>query len=153
MAENISGVYPVFNNKFKIGTKGRSSSESDMKTVADMTTFSVSIDSNVEEWTPMTTEGWKRRLTTGKGVSISLSGKRNVGDAGNDYVASKMFATGNDCESVFEWDMPDGTVIKYDCIINITSGGGDSTNVEGLDFEVMSDGKPTVTAAKPTGDV
>ena len=79
--------------------------------------------------------------------------KRNVGDAGNDYVASKMFATGKDCESVFEWDMPDGTVIKYDCIINITSGGGDSTGVEGLDFEVMSDGKPTVTAAQPTGDV
>lgn len=144
---DISGVYPVFNNKFKIGTKGRESTDSDMKTVADMTTFSVSVDGNVEEWTPMTTEGWKRRLVTGKGVSISLSGKRNVGDEGNDYVASKMFATGKDSESVFEWDMPDETVIKFDCIINISSGGGDSTNVEGLEFEVLSDGKPTVTTS------
>ncbi len=86
MALVESGVYPVFNNKFKIGTKGRESADEDMKTVADMTTFSVSIDGNVEEWTPMTTEGWKRRLVTGKGVSISLSGKRNVGDVFDGFV-------------------------------------------------------------------
>lgn len=141
----IEGVYPVFNNKFKIGTNGRDSTAGEMKTIADMTTFSVSVDGNVEEWTPMTTEGWKRRLVTGKGFSISLSGKRNVGDAGNDYVAGKMFATGKDSESKFEWEMPDGTTVAFDCIISISSGGGDSTNVEGLEFEVLSDGKPTVT--------
>lgn len=141
----IEGVYPVFNNKFKIGTNGRDSTVGDMKTIADMTTFSVSVDGNVEEWTPMTTEGWKRRLVTGKGFSISLSGKRNVGDAGNDYAAGKMFATGKDSESKFEWEMPDGTTVAFDCIISVSSGGGDSTNVEALEFEVLSDGKPTVT--------
>ena len=52
-----SGVYPVFNNVFKIGTAGRSSTASDMKTIADCETFSLSMDNNVEEWTPMTTEG------------------------------------------------------------------------------------------------
>ena len=143
-----SGVYPVFNNVFKIGTKGRSSTTEDMKTIADCETFSLSMDNNVEEWTPMTTEGWIRRMQTGKGFSISISGKRNVGDEGNDYVAGKLFATGQDVETKFEWEFADGTTVSFDCIISVSNAGtGDSTNVAPLEFEVMSDGKPTVTPA------
>lgn len=145
MPKITSGVYPVFNNEFKIGTKGVASTPEEMVTIADLETFSVSIDNNIEEWTPMTTEGWVRRLQTGKGFSISLNGKRNIGDAGNDYVASKMFATGRDVETKFEWTMPSGLKVEFDCVLNISSAGGDSTNVDVLEFEVMSNGKPTVT--------
>ena len=145
MPKITSGVYPVFNNEFKIGTKGVESTSEQMVTIADLETFSVSIDNNIEEWTPMTTEGWVRRLQTGKGFSISLNGKRNIGDAGNDYVASKMFATGRDVETKFEWTMPSGLKVEFDCVLNISSAGGDSTNVDVLEFEVMSNGKPTVT--------
>lgn len=146
MATVTSGVYPVFNNIFKIGTKGRASTAEDMKTIADCETFSLSMDNNVEEWTPMTTEGWIRRMQTGKGFSISVSGKRNVGDDGNDYVASKLFSTGQAVETKFEWEFADGTVVSFDCIISVSNAGtGDSTNVAPLEFEVMSDGKPTVT--------
>lgn len=146
MPKVSSGVFPVFNNEFKIGTKGKTSVEEDMKIIADLETFSVSLDNNIEEWTPMDTEGWVKRLMTGKGFSISLNGKRNIGDAGNDYVAGLAFKTGQDVETVFEWDMPSGTTIKFDCLVNITTpGGGDSTNVDTLEFEVMSNGKPTVT--------
>ncbi|MBQ9314958.1 MAG: hypothetical protein IJ220_08250 [Clostridia bacterium] len=148
MATVTSGVYPVFNNVFKIGTAGRSSAAADMKTIADCETFSLSMDNNVEEWTPMTTEGWIRRMQTGKGFSISISGKRNVGDDGNDYVASKLFATGQDVETVFEWEFADGTKVSFNCIISVSNAGtGDSTNVAPLEFEVMSDGAPTITPA------
>lgn len=151
MAKITSGVYPVFNNEFKIGTKGMESTTEDMVSIADLETFSVSIDNNIEEWTPMTTEGWVRRLQTGKGFSISLNGKRNIGDPGNDYVASKMFATGRDVETKFEWTMPSGLKVEFDCVLNISSAGGDSTNVDVLEFEAMSNGKPTVT--EPSGSV
>jgi hypothetical protein len=140
-----SGVYPVFENVFKIGVNGKTSIESDMKTIADVETFTVSFDDNVEEWTPMTTEGWTRRLKTGKAISIALSGKRNIGDPGNDYVAGLKFLTGQACETKFEWNLPDGTTVKFDVVVNITSAGGDSTNVDGLEFEVLSNGAPTVT--------
>lgn len=146
MATVSSGVYPVFDNVFKIGTAGTSSTSDDMATIADCETFSMSMDGNVEEWTPMTTEGWIRRMMTGKGFSISISGKRNVGDTGNDYIASKLFATGSNVESVFEWEFADGTVVSFNCIINVSNAGtGDSTNVAPLEFEIMSNGKPTVT--------
>lgn len=150
----VTGVFPVFDNKFYISTNGRGTGIGEQKyescafaEIADMETFQVSIDTNVEEWTPMDTKGWTRRLATGKGFSVSLSGKRNVGDAGNDYVASKRFATGTDLNTAFKWVMPDGTTMMTDCVLNLSSAGGDSTNVEGLEFEVMSDGAPQVTTA------
>ena len=48
-----TGVFPVFDNVFKVGKAGRSSEAADMVTVAEMESFSVSIDGNVEEWKPM----------------------------------------------------------------------------------------------------
>ena len=48
MANVTSGVYPVFDNVFKIGTKGVDSADADMKTIADCETFSLSMDNNVE---------------------------------------------------------------------------------------------------------
>lgn len=142
-----SGVYPVFENVFKVGTAGASSTSTDMKTVADLTSFSVSIDGNVQEWTPMTTEGWVRRLMTGKGITITLSGKRNVGDAGNDYVAGLFMSTGAAAETKFEWDFPNGDKLEMDVVVNVTALGGESTDVDVLEFNVMSNGKPTYTPA------
>ena len=146
MATVTSGVYPVFNNEFKIGTKGKTSAEEDMKTIADLENFSPTFDNNVEEWTPMTTDGWKRRLKTGQSFSISFTGKRNVGDDGNDYVAGLALVTGQSAETKFLWLFPDGAKLEFDCVVNVTNiGGGDSTNVGALEFEVMSNGKPTYT--------
>lgn len=145
MGKITSGVYPVYENEFKIGSKGKASAEEDMVTIADLETFSVSIDNTIEEWTPMTTEGWVRRLQTGKGFAISLSGKRNIGDPGNDYVAGLIFSSGQKVESKMEWIMPSGTKVAFDAVINISTAGGDSTAVDALEFEAMSNGKPIVT--------
>ena len=142
-----SGVYPVYANQFKINTSGRETGTDKMVTIADMESFSVSFDDNVEEWTPMTTDGWVRRLKTGKGMTISISGKRNTSDAGNNYVASLAFESGALCNSQLEWTFPNGDKALIDCVINVTSAGGDSTGVEPLEFECLSDGKPTFTKA------
>jgi hypothetical protein len=147
MATNL-GVYPVFNINFKIGINGRESTEQDMVIIKDMETFSPSIDGNVEEWTPMDTEGWIRRLMTGKGFSISLSGKRHVGDPGNDYVAGLAFKNGMDCSSKAAIEFPNGDTLAFDCVVNVTTPfGGDSTNVSSLEFELQSDGKPNYIPA------
>lgn len=144
----VTGVYPVFSNQFKIGTAGRTSAESDMKPVAEMETFSVEVDGNVEEWSPMEESGWLKRMVTGKALSISLKGKRCVGDPGNDYVADNAWGTGSACDSKFIWVMPSGATLAFDCILSVTSpGGGDSREMEGLEFDVLSNGKPTFTPA------
>lgn len=148
MPQVTSGVFPVFNIGFKIGTKGRNSSDTDMKLVKDMVSFQISIDTNVEEWTPMDTEGWVRRLATGKGFSITLNGKRHVGDPGNDYIADTAWKSGLDCSSKCSIEFPDGSKLDFDCIVNVsTPNGGDSTDVSALECELQSDGKPTYTPA------
>lgn len=143
MPNSFSGVYPCYENQFKIGTAGAQT----LNTIADMESFSVSFDDGVEEWTPFETEGWKRRLKTAKSISISVSGKRNVGNTGNDFVAGLVFKNGRESETDFEWTFPDGTVVKFaDAVVNVTAlGSSDSTGVAPLEFEVLSNGKPTVT--------
>lgn len=138
-----TGVYPVWENAFKIKVSSAFAS------IADLETFSVSIDSGVEEWTPFETEGWVRRLMTAKGVTISVQGKRNIGDAGNDFVASLAFENGRDAEADVQWTFPDGTVVEFDdSVISVSNlGAGDSTNVAPLEFDIMSNGRPTVTPA------
>lgn len=141
-----TGVYPCYENQFQINT-AESGSESVMSSIADCETFSVSFDNGVEEWTPFDTEGWVRRLLTGKGVTISVTAKRNVGDAGNDAVAGLTFKNGRDVEKDFQWTFPDGTVIEFpSAVINVKNvGAGDSTAVAPLEFDIMSNGKPNVT--------
>lgn len=145
----FAGVYPVYNLIFKIGTKGKASAlPADMKEIADMETFSMSIDGNVENWTPMNTAGWARALMTGKSFSIGLNGKRNVGDEGNDYVAALAWKDGLDCSSKGEIEFPDGSKLTFDCVVNVTNtSGADSTNVAPLEFELIGDGKPVYTPA------
>lgn len=140
-----TGVFPVFENKFKVKIA------SDLKTIAEMESFSVAIDGKVEEWSPFEEEGWTKHLVTGKSLTISLKGKRCVGDAGNDYIAGLAFKTGQDCNGEFEWEFPSGAKLEIPCVISVTNpGGGESTNVDGLEFDVMSNGKPAFTPATQT---
>lgn len=146
---NTTGVYPVFKNVFKIDTTGGTGEASNLKAIADMESFSVSIDGNVEEWKPFDQEGWTRRLVTGKALTVNVSGKRNIGDAGNDYVAGLALKTGADSHTTVVWTFPSGATLTIPCVINVTEWeSGDSTAVAPLAFDIMSDGKPTFTDAQ-----
>lgn len=146
---NTTGVYPVFKNVFKIDTTGGTGEASNLKAIADMESFSVSIDGNVEEWNPFDQEGWTRRLVTGKALTVSVSGKRNIGDAGNDYVAGLALKTGADSHTTVVWTFPSGATLTIPCVINVTEWeSGDSTAVAPLAFDIMSDGMPTYTPAE-----
>lgn len=146
MSAPTNGVFPVYNNVFKVGTAGIESAETDMVTISEMTTFSVALDNVIQTWTPMTTEGWSKSLQTGKSLSITLNGNRDTGDDGNDYVAGMAFKSGRDVETKFAWTLPDGVTVTFDCLISVTNiGGGNSTDVGGLSFDVKCNGKPTVT--------
>lgn len=142
-----TGVYPCYKNQFQIGTADGETP--DLKSIADMESFGVSFDNGVEEWNPFDTEGWTRRLMTSKALTISVTGKRNIGDAGNDMVASLYNKNGRDVEKDFVWVFPDGSKVTLKgAVINVTNiGAGDSTGVAPLEFEVMSNGKPDFTEA------
>lgn len=146
-----TGVYPCYENQFQIDTAAAGTAEASMSNIKDCESFSVSFDNGVEEWTPFDTEGWIRRLMTAKSITITVTAKRHVGDAGNDLVASLAWVNGRNAERDFHWTFPDGTIVKFaDSVINVTNvGAGDSTAVAPLEFDVMSNGKPDIVL--PTG--
>lgn len=138
-----TGVYPCYKNQFQV------KNDATYVDIADCETFECAFDNGVEEWTPFSSEGWVRRLMTAKSVTITVTAKRNVGDAGNDFIAKKTFSNGRDAEADFKWTFPDGSSVEFEgAVISVTNnGGGDATNVAPLEFEVLSNGKPTVTNA------
>lgn len=79
---------------------------------------------------------------------ISFKGKRSVGDVGNDYIAGLAWKFGQDVMTKFEWTMISGAKLSGIVVINVTTpGGGDTTNLDTLEFEAIFYGKPTFTAA------
>lgn len=142
-------VYPVHDNVFKFGTKGLDSTSEQMVVPADLENFAPSIDGNTEEWYAMDAGGWAKAAVTGKKLSFAFKGKRSVGDPGNDYIAGLALAMGKNAMTKFEWEMISGAKMAFDCVINVTTpGGGDSTNLDALEFECICYGKPEFTPAE-----
>ncbi len=142
-----TGVNPVNEITFGVNMAGRTGATSTV--VKDAESLGISIDGNVEEWNPMDMAGWVRRLMTSKSLTVSMGGKRNYGDPGNDYVAGLAWKNGQDCNSIFTVTFPNGDKLVFDCVINVTSMAGDSTAIDALEWEALSDGKPTYTPAEP----
>ena len=140
----INGVYLCSDNMFQIGK-----TEDSLMDIKETESFSVSFDNGIEEWTPFDAEGWGRRLMTAKSITISVTGKRYVGDPGNDFVAGLAFKNGRGAEAILQWTFPDGTKVLFkDAVINVGAlGSGDSTAVAPLEFEALSNGKPEVVPA------
>lgn len=138
-------LYPVFNNKFKVGIDGSDTADT---VIANLTNFAPSIDGGIEEWNAMEAEGWGDAMMTSKKLSFSFQGKRTYGDPGNDFIAGLAWKSGNDVVAPFAWEMPSGAKVEFTAIISVTTpAGGDSTNVDSLEFEVHCKGKPTFTEA------
>lgn len=141
-----SGVFPVFDIEFKISTTGLAGTAT--TSIADMESFSIAIDGNVVNWNPMDQKGWARALMTGKKMTISLKGKRNVGDPGNDYVAKTAFKDGLDCSTKGAVAFPDGSKLSFNCVLDVKSVlGGEAQDVAPLEFDMIIDGKPIFTEA------
>ena len=144
-----TGVFPVWKNQFAVDTTGGDGSEqTNQKTIADATSFSVSIDGKVQEWDAMSEEGWTSRLVTGKSITVTINGKRHIGDPGNDYVARLALKTGSDASTTLTWNFPSGAKLVMPCVANVTEfEGGEAVDVAPLSAEFMSNGKPTFTPA------
>lgn len=138
--------YAVHGITFKLNTG--TSETPVLSTVSDIESVSLDVTNGIEEWSPLEAEGWLKKMTTAKSFVIGFNGKRNEGDVGNDFVASKLFSSGADVETDFEFTFPWGDKFVGSCVIEVTNvGDGDSTNVGQLAWNLHSNGKPTYTPA------
>lgn len=115
--------------------------------IKDIEEVEISIEGNVETWTPTDTDGFQRALRTGLSMELSFSGKRNFGDAGNDFVAGLALAVGESANTTIKITTNETTPTTYTipCVIDVDSIlGGASTDVASLSFTAMSDGAVTI---------
>jgi hypothetical protein len=149
MGEIKSGVFPVHVNQFEVNTGG--SGTATWVTVAELEEVNVSIDNNTETWKTFAGGGWDSALVTGKSAKIDIKGKRCIGDAGNDFIAEKLLATGQDAYIPARITFADGKVLTWEkmaCAVANAGTGGKATDVGALEATLTGHGKPVLTEAE-----
>lgn len=92
-------------------------------------------------------EGFAHNEVTGGAPELTISGRRIVGDAAQDYIAGKQFALGTERNSAIKI-IAEGKQITCDCSIgNVTSFGGSTLDVNSFGCTIRFNGKPVVSAA------
>ena len=146
MATITVGQYSVSNCKVKIKTATEPSET--YSEIADLEEMSLSIENNVETWYSINDEGWQNALLTAKALSGSFSGKRTLGDAGNDYIEGLRYKIGKDAEADWEIEFPDGSKLDFTAVTALTDILGAATDVAPLSGDLTGKGKPTFTPAE-----
>lgn len=147
MGKVTSGVFPVNVNQFEVNV-GTDSEQ--WVTVAELEEVNVTIDNNTETWKSFANGGWESALVTGKSAKIEIKGKRCVGDAGNDFIAGKLLANGQDAYVPARLTVADGKVLTWAnmaCAVANAGTGGNATAVGALEATLTGHGKPTLTDA------
>lgn len=146
MGQVTSGVFPVHVNQLEINT-----GEETWVTVAELEEVNVSIDNNTETWKSFAGEGWDSALVTGKSAKIDIKGKRCIGDAGNDFIAGKLLAIGQDAYVPARIKFADGKMLTWEkmaCAVANAGTGGKATDVGALEAALTGHGKPALTEAE-----
>lgn len=145
MATITVGQYSVSNCTVKIKTS--SASTPVYSEIADLEELSLSIENNTETWYSINDGGWQNALLTGKALSGSFSGKRTLGDTGNDYLEGLRYKIGKEAEADWQIDFPDGSTLEFTAVTALTDILGSATDVAPLSGDLTGKGKPTFTAA------
>ena len=147
MGKVTSGVFPVNVNQFEVNV-GTETEE--WVSVAELEECTVTIDNNTETWKSFDNEGWESALVTGKSAKIELKGKRCIGDKGNDFIAGKLLAIGQDAYISARITIAEGKVLtwaKMACAVANAGTGGSATDVGALEATLTGHGKPTCRGA------
>ena len=148
MAVITKGVYPVHVGSFEVNTS--KTEEPAWSKIAELEEVNIEVENTTETWNSFSEGGWQSALVTGKAAKITLKGKRCIGDAGNDLIASKMLLTGQDAYVNARVIHPDGTTLEWAqmaCAVKNNGAGGKATDVGALEAELTAHGAPKETKA------
>ncbi len=135
-----AGQYAVSECKVEVKT-----GEEEYAPIADLEEISISVENNTETWYSIAANGWQNALLTAKALSGSFSGKRTVGDKGNDYIDSLRYNIGKSAEADFKITFPDESTLEFTAVVGLTDLLGAATDVAPLSGDLTGKGKPKFT--------
>lgn len=147
MATVTVGQYAVSECKVKVKTSTSSAQTAVYSEIADLEEVSLSLENNTETWYSIKDGGWQSALLTAKALTGSFSGKRTLGDAGNDYLESLRYNIGKSAEADWQIEFPDGSKLEFTAVTALTDILGAATDVAPLSGDLTGKGKPTFTPA------
>ena len=142
MAKVTIGQYAINECDFAIKT-----GENVYSNIADIEEVSLAIENNVETWQSIANGGWQNALMTGKALTGSFSGKRTLGDTGNDKLDSYRYLNGSEANADFKITFPDDSTLTFTAVVGLTDILGSATDVAPLNGDLTGKGKPTYTPA------
>ena len=143
-------------NKFEIDTSGQKSLDN-----IDKAQFAV-VAAGINNMTPAANDtttndeyydgaGFGTSDVTSKRLQLTLAGHRLDGNAGQDYIASKQLAIGDDLKTLFRWTRPDGSAISgVVTMTSIVSSGGAPGAKQTFSVVLVFNGKPDFEPATTT---
>ena len=141
---------PVWANQIEIGTSATTADPpvwTYSKLCKGIEDMSFASNEQNQQYFFLWGEGFAHNEVTGGAPELQITGRRIVGDAAQDFIASKQFALGTDRNSSIKITA-EGKVITCDCTIGaITSFGGSTPDVNAFGCTIRLNGKPTVTTA------
>lgn len=147
MATVTVGQYAVSECKVKVKTSDASAQTATYSEIADLEEVNLSLENNTETWYSIKDGGWQNALLTAKALTGSFSGKRTLGDAGNDYLESLRYNIGKSAEADWQIEFPDGSKLEFTAVTALTDILGAATDVAPLSGDLTGKGKPTFTPA------
>lgn len=125
-----TGTFPVHANDFFVnkGTKD----VPEWVSPAELEEISVSIDNTTQTWNTFKNKGWQSALVTGKAATITIKGKRYIGDEGNDLIASKLLKSGQEAYIGVKIAGADGKSLIWHeaaCAVGNDGKGGQAVDV------------------------
>ncbi len=147
MATVTVGQYAVSECKVKVKTSAASTQTAVYSEIADLEEVNLSLENNTETWYSIKDGGWQNALLTAKALTGSFSGKRTLGDTGNDYLESLRYNIGKSAEADWQIEFPDGSKLEFTAVTALTDILGAATDVAPLSGDLTGKGKPTFTPA------
>lgn len=94
-------------------------------------------------------KGFAHNETTGAAPSITITGRRIVGNAAQDYIAGKQFSLGTDRNTSVRITAEGQVITCGATISDVTSFGGQTLDVNSFGCTLLFNGEPTVEPVTP----
>ena len=135
---------PVNKIVVRIGTKGLTSEEEDVKVLNDLRTFELTVEYGTEDYHTFESGEFQYSDVITKAVGMSWTQNRIKGDEVSDYLESTMFGGLEDAYTAIEFTLPGGYGMRGAFLLKPGAIGGDAQNLLTQSFDAALSGKPEI---------
>lgn len=146
------GLLTMYNLTAKIGTQKTGAPGSETWTYAELANgidnLAEALNETVQQYFFLSDDGFARNHVTAMAPAFTLTGRRVVGDAAQDYIFGTKYGLDTQRMSSFELSYTDaeGATVTYTCdctLCNIQEWSGATSDDSAISVEIRLDGKPT----------